>query len=62
MDNKDRDILFLGGNIQVLTLVYGISGNIIYYSNQVMVYFFGISMMIYLQHKYLVLHKRQRIY
>lgn len=57
MSIQDVMLLFVGGNIQLMVLIYGYSGNIIYYSNQVMVYFWGIGLMEFLTTKY-VKHNR----
>lgn len=53
INNNDLMLLFLGGNLQVMTLIYGYSGNIIYYTNQIFFYFLGIALIIYLKKKYL---------
>ena len=52
LDRYDYALLFLGGNIQIVTLLYGLSGNCIYYSNQIMVYFWGLALMVFLRKKY----------
>lgn len=52
LDRNDFQLLFLGGNIQVLILVYGLSGNCIYYTNQMMLYFWSLALMVFLKWKY----------
>ena len=39
--------LFIGINIVVFVLVYGLTGNIIYYTNQIMVYLWGLGLLAY---------------
>lgn len=38
---------FIGINILVLVLVYGLTGNVIYYTNQIMVYLWGMALLTY---------------
>lgn len=52
LQKEDFILLFTGGNIQIMVLLYGYSGNIIYYSNQIMVFFWGVALMVYLRRKY----------
>jgi O-antigen ligase len=52
LERKDLSMLFLGGSIQILTLIYGISGNCIYYTNQILVYCWGLAIIVYLNKKY----------
>lgn len=52
METEDKALLFFGGNVQILILLYGFSGNVIYYPNQMMFYFMALAIMIYLQRKY----------
>lgn len=56
IEQEDIIILFTGGNLQIMTLIYGLSGNCIYYANQIMVYFLGIAMVLFLQKKYKYLY------
>ena len=53
MNKSDIALLFIGVNFVVLTLIYGLTGNVIYYTNQVMFFFFGISISVCLYRKYL---------
>lgn len=53
LNKNDFMLLFLGGNVQVLTLLYGLSGNCIYYTNQIMFYFWSLALMVFLQRKYI---------
>ncbi len=39
--------LFVGINIIILVLVYGLTGNIIYYTNQIMIYSWGLGLLAY---------------
>lgn len=48
----DAGLLFIAMNMVVMTLVYGLTGNVIYYTNQIMFFFLGISICVHLYRKY----------
>lgn len=50
--SDDRLLFFIATSLILCTLAYGYTGNCIYYPNQVLVFFWGISMIIYLKIKY----------
>lgn len=43
----DFKMYFIGINIVLLVLIYGLTGNIIYYTNQIMVYLWGLSLLLH---------------
>lgn len=47
--------LFIGINIVIVCLVYGLTGNVIYYTNQIMIYMWGVSLL-----NYLILESRRK--
>ena len=53
LEKFDLALLFVGSCFVILTLVYGLTGNVIYYTNQIMFFFLGISISVNLQRKYL---------
>lgn len=53
LEKFDLALLFVGSCFLILTLVYGLTGNVIYYTNQIMFFFFGISSSVTLYKKYL---------
>ena len=54
MSPEDLAYLFIGTSILILTLVYGYSGNCIYYTNQIMLLFFSMSICSLLRRKYII--------
>lgn len=57
MEDRDRKLLFIGISIIIMNLIYGYSGNIIYYTNQVFLMFWGISIILCLRFKYFISEK-----
>lgn len=53
IEAQDIIFMFMGSNLLIMVLVYGLTGNIIYYTNQIMFYFWGISISVFLYKKYL---------
>lgn len=51
--SNDYVFLFIGFSILVITIVYGCSGNCIYYTNQMILLFFSLSLCSYLNRKHL---------
>lgn len=43
----ETEFIFIGFNIVLLTIVYGLTGNVIYYTNQIMTYMWGISLIVF---------------
>jgi len=60
LEKNDYMLLFFGGSIQILTFLYGLSGNCIYYTNQIMLYFWSLALMVFLQRKYARAHTKIR--
>lgn len=52
LENRDIQLLFIGCSIIILNIIYGYSGNPIYYTNQAFTFFWGISLILYLRYKY----------
>lgn len=57
MESKDVKLLFVGISIIMMNIIYGYSGNPIYYTNQVFLFFWGISIILCLRYKYFILKK-----
>lgn len=53
LESYDLGLLFVGACLIIMTLVYGLTGNVIYYTNQIMFFFLGISISVNLFKKYL---------
>ena len=51
------EFIFIGFNIVLLTVVYGLTGNVIYYTNQIMTYMWGISLIVYVSRSLKALEK-----
>lgn len=51
---KDLSLLFIGSSILILTIIYGYSGNCIYYTNQIMLLFFSMTLCSYMREKYIL--------
>ena len=60
MEHKDIKLLFIGISIIIMNLIYGYSGNPIYYTNQVFLFFWGISIILCLRYKYFILKRGVR--
>lgn len=56
---QDMQLLFIGLSIIILNVIYGYSGNPIYYTNQAFLFFWGGSIILYLRYKYYF--KKERI-
>ena len=52
LQDIDLSYLFLASSFIIVIILYGLTGNVIYYTNQIMFYFLGLSLCIYLRKKY----------
>ena len=48
---------FVGINIVLLVLIYGLTGNIMYYTNQIMVYLWGLSLLMHVYKSEKIVYK-----
>lgn len=59
LQKNEFEFLFIGINTNLLTVVYGLTGNVIYYTNQIMTYMWGISLIVCVSRTMKSLEKRK---